>query len=83
MNTIYVTNHYNFIDRVVSRKRQEMCQIINKELSNVIIEDALDIGTTNDIENKSSNYLIKNLANIKIYKSISDQKINDIFFLKL
>jgi hypothetical protein len=82
MNTIYVTNHYNFIDRVVSRKRQEMCQIINKELSNVIIEDALDIGTTNDIENKSSNYLIKNLANIKIYKSISDQKINDIFFSK-
>lgn len=82
MNNIYVTNHYNFIDRIVIRKRQEMCQIINKELSDNIIEDALDIGTTNDIENKSSNYLIKNLSNIKIYKSISDQKINDIFFSK-
>lgn len=82
MNNIYVTNHYNFIDRIVIKKRQEMCQIINKELSNNIIKDALDIGTTNDIENKSSNYLIKNLSNIKIYKSISDQKINDIFFSK-
>lgn len=82
MNNIYVTNHYNFIDRIVIRKRQEMCQIINKELSDNIIEDALDIGTTNDIQNKSSNYLIKNLSNIKIYKSISDQKINDIFFSK-
>ena len=82
MNNIYVTNHYNFIDRIVIRKRQEMCQIINKELSDNIIEDALDIGTTNDIENKSSNYLIKNLSNIKIYKSISDQKINDNFFSK-
>ena len=82
MNNIYVTNHCNFIDRIVIRKRQEMCQIINKELSDNIIEDALDIGTTNDIENKSSNYLIKNLSNIKIYKSISDQKINDNFFSK-
>ena len=82
MNKIYAINHYTFVDRLVVKKRQEMCEIINKELSDIIIYDALDIGTTNDIDNKSSNYLIKNLANIKIYKSISDQEINDSFFSK-
>ena len=59
-----------------------MCDIINKELSDTIIEDALDIGSTNDLDNESSNYLIKNLTNIKIYKSISDQVINNSFFSK-
>jgi hypothetical protein len=82
VNKIYATNHYTFIDRLVVKKRKEMCEIINKELSDIVIEDALDIGTTNDIDNKSSNYLIKNLANIEIYKSISDQEINDSFFSK-
>ena len=82
MNKIYATNHYTFIDRVVIKKRQEMCDIINNELSDVIIQDALDIGSTNDIDNESSNYLIKNLADIKIYKSISNQEINNSFFSK-
>ena len=82
MNKIYAINHYAFIDRVVVKKRQEMCDIINKELSDTIIEDALDIGSTNDLDNESSNYLIKNLTNIKIYKSISDQEINNSFFSK-
>ena len=62
MNKIYATNHYTFIDRVVIKKRQEMCDIINNELSDVITQDALDIGSTNDTDNESSNYLIKNLA---------------------
>ena len=82
MNKIYAINHYTVIDRVVAKKRQEMCNIINKELSDTIIEDALDIGSTNDLDNESSNYLIKNLTNIKIYKSISDQEINNSFFSK-
>ena len=82
MNKTYVTNHYTFIDRLVIKKRHEMCDIINNELSNVITQDALDIGSTNDIDNESSNYLIKNLADIKIYKSISNQEINNSFFSK-
>ena len=82
MNKIYATNHYTFIDKIAIKKRQEMCEIINKALSDSIIQDALDIGTTNDLDNKSSNYVIKNLKNIKIYKSISDQAISDNFFLK-
>jgi len=82
MKKIYAINHYAFIDKIVVKKRQEMCDIINKELSDTIIEDVLDIGSTNDLDNESSNYLIKNLTNIKIYKSISDQEINDSFFSK-
>jgi len=66
MNKIYAVNHYTFIDKIVIKKRQEMCDIINKELSDYIIQDALDIGSTNDLDNKSSNYLIRNLKNIKI-----------------
>ena len=82
MNKIYSTNHYTFIDKIIIKKRQEMCDIINKALSESIIQDALDIGSTNDLDNKSSNYLIKNLKNIKIYKSISNQEISDNFFSK-
>jgi len=82
MNKIYVVNHYKFIDKIVIKKRQKMCDIINEELSDYIIQDALDIGSTNDLDNKSSNYLIRNLKNIKTYKSISDQVITNNFFSK-
>ena len=57
-----------------------MINIINKNLSKEIFDDALDIGTTNDMEFPSSNYLIKNLEKIEKYKSISDQKIDSNFF---
>ena len=82
MNKTYAINHYTFIDKIVIKKRQEMCDIINESLSDSIIQDALDVGSTNDLDNESSNYLIKNLKNIKIYKSISDQEISDNFFSK-
>ena len=82
MNKIYAVNHYTFIDKIVIKKRQKMCDIINEELSDYIIQDALDIGSTNDLDNKSSNYLIRNLKNIKTYKSISDQVITNNFFSK-
>ena len=82
MNKIYAINHYSFIDRIVIKKRKEMCNIINRELFDNIFFDALDIGSTNDVENDSSNFLIKNLKNIKFYKSISDQKISNKFFFK-
>tara|TARA_B100001057_G_C22860665_1_gene954389 strand:+ start:977 stop:1645 length:669 start_codon:yes stop_codon:yes gene_type:complete len=82
MNKIYAINHYSFFDRIVIKKRKEMCNIINRELFDKIFLDALDIGSTNDIENASSNFLIKNLKNIKFYKSISDQKISNKFFFK-
>ena len=82
MKKIYAINHYNFIDRIVIKKRKEICNIINKELFDEIFLDALDIGSTNDLEYESSNFLIKNLKNIKFYKSISDQEISNDFFFK-
>lgn len=83
MNKIYAINHYSFIDRIVIKKRKEMCDIINKELFDNSFLDALDIGSTNDLKNESSNYLIKNIKNIRFYKSISNQKISNNFFLKI
>ncbi len=79
-NSIYSNKHNNFLDKIVIKKRHEMSEIINKYISNQSIEHVLDIGTTDDDGFESSNYLIKNLRNIKIYRSISDQKINSKFF---
>ena len=83
MNLIYATNHPKFIDRIVIKKRKEMVNIINNQLEDYSFSTALDIGTTNDIENESSNYLVKNIKNIKVFKSLSDQKIDSKFFSKI
>jgi len=83
MNKIYAINNFNLTSSIVKKKRQEMCNLINDYLDKYEILDALDIGTTNDFDFKFSNYLIKNLKNISIYKSISDQKITDNFFSKI
>tara|TARA_A100000164_G_C21608913_1_gene631139 strand:- start:48 stop:650 length:603 start_codon:yes stop_codon:yes gene_type:complete len=57
-----------------------MSEIINNNIANLSIIHALDIGTTDDENFESSNFLIKNLKNVKIYKSISDQNIKSNFF---
>ena len=57
-----------------------MADIINRQLKDEDLIDALDIGSTNDEDFESSNFLIKNIYNIKYYKSISDQFIKDKFF---
>ena len=76
MNNIYSSGHTKFIDSVILKKRQEVLKIINSCIVNLDIYDALDIGTTKDVDNKSSNFIIKNLNNIKKFKSISDQNLN-------
>ena len=83
MNNIYSSGHTKFIDSVILKKRQEVLKIINSCIVNLDIYDALDIGTTKDVDNKSSNFIIKNLNNIKKFKSISDQNLNDNFFEKI
>ena len=60
-----------------------MIKMINEYFKDISLNDALDIVTTNDMEYDHSNYLIKNLENIKFFKSISDQKIISTFFLNL
>ena len=79
---IYSFKHTNFIDRIVVKKRQQMCDILNNKFNNETIDDVLDIGSTNDNEYESSNYIIRNLKNIKMFKSISDINITDSFFSK-
>ena len=81
-NLIYLVGHNSFFDKIIEKKRYEIVDIINNVISDYDIFDALDIGTTKDDNNKSSNIIIKNLNNIKIYKSISDQKIESKFFSK-
>ena len=80
MGSIYNIYHFNFLDKIVIKKRQEMCDIISENLRDIKINDALDIGTTNDNDFKSNNYLIKNLINISIFKSITDQSLKDNYF---
>ena len=80
MGSIYNIYHFNFVDKIVIKKRQEMCDIISENLKDITINDALDIGTTNDNGFKSDNYLIKNLINISIFKSITDQSLKDNYF---
>jgi hypothetical protein len=78
--TIYSSYHTSFIDKMIVKKRLEMIKVVNEYLEDKSLIDVLDIGTTGDSKNPSSNILIKNLQNFRIYKSISDQKINSNFF---
>ena len=82
MSSIYLHKPAEFMNRIILKKRKEMVDIINKYYEDDDLNDVLDIGTTNDMEYSHSNYLIKNLKNIKVFKSISDQEINSTFFIK-
>ena len=79
---IYSSNHSKFIDKLIVKKRLEMVKIINYQIKKYKIIDVLDIGTTIDKENESSNFIVKNLKNINCFKCISDQEINSSFFEK-
>ena len=81
-DTIYATNHYNFFDKIVFKKRLEISNIINNIIKDLQIQDALDIGTTSDDKNASSNIVIKNIKNINKFKCISDQIVYSDFFNK-
>ena len=81
-DTIYAINHYNFFDKIVFKKRLEISNIINNIIKDLQIHDALDIGTTSDDKNASSNIVIKNIKNIDKFKCISDQMVNSDFFNK-
>ena len=79
---LYSNAHHSLLDKVTLKKRKEMIQIIKDYIQNDIIDDVLDVGSTDDDDNESSNFIVKNLGNFKIYKSISDQKIESNFFSK-
>lgn len=79
---IYLTKHYSFFENILLKKRKEILIVLKEFLRNKTIEDVLDIGSTEDTNNDSSNFIIKNLGNYKEYKSISDQDIRSVFFSK-
>ena len=79
---IYSAKHYSFFEKIILNKRKEILFILKKFLEDKEIKDILDIGSTEDDTNESSNYLIKNLGINKVYKSISDQTIKSKFFSK-
>ena len=81
-NKIYSRNHFKIFDKIITKKRLEIVDIINSQIILNNINNILDIGTTSDNENKSSNFIIKNLKNVKNFYSISDQLITLPFFKK-
>ena len=81
-NKIYSSNHLKIFDKIITKKRLEIVDIINSQIVLNNINDVLDIGTTSDTENKSSNFVIQNLKNIKNFYSISDQLITSPLFKK-
>jgi len=81
-NKIYSSNHLKIFDKIITKKRLEIIDIINNQIILNNINDVLDVGTTSDTENISSNFIIKNLKNIKNFNSISNQLITSSFFKK-
>ena len=77
---IYLSFHNKFFDKIIQNKRREMLKIIQNEISDLNITSCLDIGTSSDKKNDSTNFLIKNLKKGNKYKSISNQEIQDSFF---
>ena len=74
--------NFNFIDKIIKKKRSEMLNILNKNIKDNDIESFLDVGTTEENELESSNYFVKNFYKIKIKNSISDQEIKNNNFNK-
>ena len=77
---LYIQFENNFFDKIINKKRIEMVNLLKKKISIKLIKDLLDIGTTQDLSADSSNIFCKMLNNIKIHKSISNQKITNTRF---
>jgi len=77
---IYGIGHSKYLDKVVVNKRVEIIKLIKSKIQFSEIDSCLDIGTTEDFDNQSSNIIIKNFSSVKIKKSISNQNIDNAFF---
>ncbi len=82
MSVVYLHKPIGLVNQIIKKKRKEMTKMINEYFKGTSINEALDIGTTNDMDYIHSNYLIKSLENVKVFKSISNQKISSSFFFK-
>ena len=81
-NVIYSHNHFKFFENIILKKRYEIIEIIKEQINLNKINDVLDVGTTSDEQNTSSNLIVKSLTNVSEFHSISDQKITSPFFKK-
>lgn len=79
-NKIYSAFHFDFIEKIILNKRIEMKNKIEKNINFDSINSICDVGTTEDLSNRSSNFLVKCFTYIKIKNSITDQLIVDEFF---
>ena len=79
-NKIYSAFHLGFIEKIILKKRIEMKNKIEANIDFKNIDSICDVGTTEDVSNRSSNFLIKSFTNIKTKNSITDQLIKDNFF---
>ena len=75
--------NFNFIDKIIIKKRNEMFKILKENIYNLKIKSMLDVGTTEDDSLKSSNFFIKKFNNIKTKKTISNQEIKKKKFKKI
>ena len=81
-NVIYSHNHFKFFENIILKKRYEIIEIIKEQINLNKINNVLDVGTTSDEQNTSSNLIVKSLTNVSEFHSISDQKITSSFFKK-
>jgi len=79
---IYLKYHSKFLDKIIIKKRYEAINIVNELILKNNINSVLDIGTTNDTENESSNIIIRNIKGVQSLNSISDQRITSSYFKK-
>jgi len=79
---LYLKIHNSFFEKILLKKRKEILFHLKEFVNDKNIRDVLDVGTTQDVDNESSNYIIKNFGIEKNYKSISDQSITSNFFSK-
>ena len=63
---LYSNAHNSFIDKIVRKKREEILRVIKENIPLENINNVIDVGTTRDTSNVSSNYIINNLGNFKI-----------------
>lgn len=76
-NYIYSEKHFNFIDKIIKNRREKFYNFIKKKVDFRDVNSYLDIGTTQNENHPSSNYLNKKFDFIKIHNAISDQTIVD------
>jgi len=74
-NRTYSSLNTKYIDKVILKKRREMFEVIKKTIDITKISSLLDVGTTQETDRLSSNYLVKCFNKVPIKYSFSDQKI--------